>query len=112
MINPSISVVQPDILIENMITIQSFLRQSYAQVTAHLQEGVSFLKGEFRQMYEQGKTSFTNLVSPVNNYLKNHKEIENEFQRGYTAGTGSIATRNIIPLDIALQSNNPMEENY
>ena len=110
MTNPSISVVKPDVLNENKQTINSFLRETYSQAKAHWQDSISFFKDEFRGMYQQVESCFTNnIVLPVNNYLKDHAEIDMELMQE-ALNPPEIITGNIVPIQIALQS--PMEENY
>jgi len=108
MINPSTSLVQPDVLNENMLTIHSFLRESYTQAKTHLQNGISAFKDEFREIYYQTESYFSRMALPINNFLKDHTEIDAEFQQGSVNEPGH--NNNVVPIEIALQS--PMEENY
>lgn len=110
------SVVQPAILHTNKLTIHNFLRQSYTQVAHHMQEsvnylqdGVSFFKSELFEMYKQAENYMTQMMLPVNNFLKEPGEIENDFLLQADNGPGYIPSCNFVPLEIALQS--PMEEN-
>ncbi len=110
MTTPSSSVVQPEVLSENKMTIQSFLHESYAQVSQQVQDSISFFKDELRGMYKQAETCFTNMILPVNNFLKDHTQIETEFMEKAVNAPKKTESSNIVPLEIALLS--PMEENY
>lgn len=107
MTNPSISAVQPDTLNENMLTIHSFLRESYSQAKGHLQNGISAFKDEFREIYYQTEFYFNRMASPINNFLKDDTKIDAELQQETLNGP---VYNSIMPIEIALQS--PMEENY
>ena len=106
----SISLVQPHILEENKMTIHEYLRQSYTEVSQQVQDGLSFLKEEFRDMYKQVGACVTNMISPVNNFLKDPTQIEADFLQEAAELPGMPLSSNIVPIEIALQS--PMEENY
>jgi hypothetical protein len=104
------SATQPNTLQGNKLTIHNFLRHSYSQVAQHMQDGISFFKVELFDMYKQAETCVNWMMLPVNNFLKDPCQIENEFLLEADNGPGFITPCNIIPLEIALQS--PMEENY
>jgi len=104
---PPISVVQQDVLKENMLTINSYLRESYSQAKGHLQNGVSSFNDGVREIYLQTESYFNSMASPINNFLKDHPKLDAEFQQEVMDGP---VYNNIIPVEIALQS--PMEENY
>lgn len=101
--------MQPEILDDNKMTIHSFLRQSYSQVTRHVEEGISFFKGGFHTMFEQVECCFTNMMLPVNNFLKDHTHIEKEFLQEAINSPEKTPASNIVPIEVALMS--PMEEN-
>ncbi|MEO7982637.1 MAG: hypothetical protein ABI688_01020 [Bacteroidota bacterium] len=117
MINPS-SHVQPDAQIENKITINSFLKQSYDHAKKQvedginfLQDGVSFIKDEFSHFYDKAGDCINRMVLPANNFLKDLSQIETELQQEIQRDNNPPAHRsNIIPIEIAMLS--PMEENY
>jgi len=68
------------VLVENRISIHSFLRESYA-----------FAKKEWRA-----------IVLPINNFLKDITQIDEDFQD----------TPNVISLSEAISGSAIMEENY
>lgn len=104
------SLVQPGIRDENRLTIHRFLRESYSEVTRHIQQGFSFFKDEFRQLQRSAESCFNNMMLPVNNFLKDPLQMEKDFktQTGEAAKSNTACT--VTPIEIALQS--PMEENY
>ena len=117
MTNPLTSVVQPEVLEENKMTINSFLKQSYDQAkkqledgVSFLQDGISFIKDEFSSLYNQTGDCLNKMVSPVNNFLKDPTQIDAEFKQEEFKIAEQSTSSNIIPLEIALLS--PMEENY
>jgi hypothetical protein len=111
MTNQTPSVVQPDVLTENMQSIHSFLRESYSQAKAHFQHGITVFKDEFMEIYHHAETYLTMIASPINNFLKDHTEIENELQKEALSEPAAPAhNQNIVPIEIAMMS--PMEENY
>jgi len=104
------SFAEPAILNENKMTINSFLRQSYDTAKKNIEDGASFLKDELNTLYDKTSECLNRMALPVNNFLKDHIEIESELQRHETDGAGNYSTSNIVPIEVALLS--PMEENY
>lgn len=104
------SVVQPEVLNDNKMTIHQFLRQSYTDMKGHMEDGVSFLKDMFFDMNRHAGVCITNMLSPINNFLKDHSQIEAEFQQETVDAPEKITSPNIVPIEIAMMS--PMEENY
>jgi hypothetical protein len=111
------AVVQPELINENKMTINSFLTQSYGQAKKQfdggvtlIQEGVSFIKDEFSTLCDKTGDYLNKIVLPVNNFLKDFTEIETEFQQEEMKASGQTIGCNIIPIEVALLS--PMEENY
>ncbi len=110
MTNPSYSLVQPNVLSDNKITIHQFLRHSYEEVNRHMEDGVSFLKDMLFDMNRHASACFSVMLSPINNFLKDHRQIEADFVQEAIDGPEGILSPNIVPINIALLS--PMEENY
>lgn len=110
MTNENLSHVQPEIREENMLSINSFLRQSYNAVSRHIQDGVTFFKEELTNIYQQAENCVTNMLLPVNNFLKDHTQIEKDFLQEAINAPERTGGSNIVPVEIALLS--PMEENY
>jgi hypothetical protein len=100
------SLVQPEVLITNKMTIHHFLRESYAGMNRHMEKGVSFLKNALFEMNVQGVICISNMLAPVNNFLKDLAQIEADFLQE----KDEKASLNWVPIEVALQS--PMEENY
>jgi hypothetical protein len=110
MTNTSISMVKPDVLDENMQTINSYLRDSYTHVKTHLQHGISYFRSEVHEMYNQVESCFNNMLLPVNNFLKDFTQIDTDFQKESINAPENKSTSSVVPIEIALLS--PMEENY
>ena len=120
MTNPTTSVVLPEVLDENKISINSFLKQSYNQTKKQLeggvnliQDGVTFIKDEFSAFYHETGHYLNKMVLPVNNFLKDHTQIEIELQQEFNRESSQLVslTGIMVPLDQALTSEF-MEENY
>ena len=112
MTNSLISVVKPDVLEENKLTIHSFLKQSYNQAKKQLEDGVSFFKEEFSAIYDKTGQYLDRMVLPVNNFLKDLKQIDSELIQEISSESTEIFFLNgrITTIDQALTL--PMEENY
>ena len=72
------SVVNPDVLKENMVSIRSFLKDSYSNAKKNLQDGMNFFKDEFSAFYNKTGTYINQMMLPVNNFVKDISEIETE----------------------------------
>lgn len=113
------SSVEPKTLEENKMTIHSFLNQSYDQAkkqlgqgVSRINEGVSFLKDGIFSFCDKTGDYFQKMLSPVNNFLKDHSQIETELKQEQFQNKDEfqISSCTIIPIEVALLS--PMEENY
>lgn len=107
----------PEIIDENRMSIHTFLNGSYDHAkkqighgVSMLQDGMSYIKDEFSSFYDKTGTYITNMLSPVNNFLKDLSQIETEFQQEEFNTMSPVTSCTIIPIEVALQS--PMEENY
>ncbi|MFN8291870.1 MAG: hypothetical protein U0U70_16550 [Chitinophagaceae bacterium] len=108
MLKTAISVVSPAVLAENMFTINAFIKESYAQAKQQVQGGMNFLKDEFTGLYDKTADYLSRLVLPVNNFLKDFSQIENEFR----TESGALPVLPChVPISIAIQTG-VMEENY
>lgn len=74
------SVVNPDTRKGNMQKIHDLLRGSYQHAKEHLQDRVSFLKGEFSDLQSRAGNCANRMLLPVNNFLKDITQIEQELQ--------------------------------
>ncbi|HEV7782884.1 MAG TPA: hypothetical protein VGO58_16525 [Chitinophagaceae bacterium] len=117
--NPLLSVVEPEVLNENKMTINSFLKQSYDHAKKGLedgvnliQDGVSFIKDEFSSFYHSPAQYLNKMVLPVNNFLKDLTQIETELQQEISKESPQLISLNgvMVPVEHALSI--PMEENY
>ena len=119
MTNSLNSVVKPDVIDGNKMTIHSFLRQSYNQAkrqwedgVSFLKEGVSFFKDEFSAVYDKTSEYLDRMVLPVNNFLKDLKQIDSELIQEISKESTEIILLDgrIVSVDQALSLH--MEENY
>jgi len=131
--NTSTSVVQPEILENNKTTINSFLKQSYEQAkkqigsgvsfiqgsvayiqdsVSYIQDGVSFLKAEFSSFYHESGQCLSRMSLPVNNFLKDHTQIETELLQEISKESAHYMLMNgeMVPVEKVLGM--PMEENH
>jgi hypothetical protein len=116
----SIPFVSPENREESKCTFQSFLSESYSQARQQLdegvhriQEGISTIRDEFSVLY--GKTSeyLHRMASPVNNFLKDLSQIDNEIlaEHARSASQPMLSLDGqLVPADQVLKL--PMEENY
>jgi len=119
MTNSLNSVVRPDVLDENKMSIHSFLRQSYNQVKKHWEEGVtffqdgaSFFKDEFSAIYNKTGHYIDRMMLPVNNFLKDINQIDSELKQEISKDSTELVFLDgrMVTVDQALAL--PMEENY
>jgi hypothetical protein len=113
------SVVKPDVLDENKMTIHSFLRQSYNHAKKQLEGGVSFIQGgvsffkeEFSAIYDKTGQYIDRMMLPVNNFLKDMKQIDSELIQEISKDSTELVFLDgrLLTIDQALSL--PMEENY
>lgn len=109
--NKTSSIVKPGILSENMFSISSYIKQSYNLAYKQVQGGVNFIKGEFSGLYDKTTDYINRMTLPVNNFLKDIADIEEDFRRELGIDGGIPPAPGIVPINIALASG-PMEENY
>jgi hypothetical protein len=119
MTNPLTSVVEPQVLNENKMTINSFLKQSYDHAKKGIeggvnliQDGVSFIKEEFHSFYNTTGQYLNKMVLPVNNFLKDLSQIENEFQQEVSKEATQLMSLNGVMVPVEQVLARPMEENY
>ncbi|NOT51825.1 MAG: hypothetical protein HOP10_11180 [Chitinophagaceae bacterium] len=105
-----VSVVKPDVLKENMLSISSFLKESYSSARKNIYEGVNFFKDEFSAFYNKTGSYINQMMLPVNNFLKDIAQINTELQQEGSKNYPVPGQAPLVPIDEALQS--PMEENY
>lgn len=119
MSNPLASVVQPEILQENKMTINSFLKQSYKQAKKQvedgvnlIQDGMSFIKEEFSVFYHETGQCLSKIALPVNNFIKDLSQIEAELLQEVSKESPHYLLMNgeMVPVEKVLAM--PMEENH
>ena len=110
--NLSTSVVKPDVMSDNMMTINSFIKESYNQAKKQVESSVSFIKEEFSFMYDKTTNCLNRMALPVNNFLKDLTQIESEFHQELSKESGQFMCLHgkVISVDEILSQ--PMEENY
>lgn len=126
MLNTSTSVVQPENLENNKTAINSFLKQSYKHAkkqigsgvsfiqgsVSFIQDGVSFIKEEFTSFYHESGQCLNRMSIPVNNFLKDHTQIETELLQEISKESAHYMLMNgeMIPVEKVLVM--PMEDNH
>ena len=112
MTNLLTSIVKPDVLDENKVTIHSFIRQSYNQAKKQFKDGVSLFKEEFSSMYDKADHYFDRMMLPVNNFLKDIKQIDSELLQEISKESTEVVFLDgkMVPAEHVLAI--PMEENY
>ena len=119
MSNPLTSSVQPEVLQENKMTINSFLKQSYEQAkkqveggVSFIQDGVSFIKEELSVFYHETGQCLNKMALPVNNFLKDLTQIETELLQEVSKESAHYLLMNgeMVPVEKVLAM--PMEENH
>ena len=115
----NLSVVQPEVLIENKMTINSFLKDSYNHAKKQVQDGmdylnesVSSLKDGFSFMHDRTSYCLNRMALPINNFLKDLSEIDMELQKELSIQSGELISLDgkLVPVEYALSL--PMEENH
>ena len=121
------SVVRPDTLKENKISINNFLKDSYSNAKKQLQGGINAFKDELREIRNTAEACFDFFALPINNYLKDISQIDNDFQQApgpalepsetslritEAAMRMSDNSMRVVSITEALSSGGPMEENY
>lgn len=118
MTNPT-SVVQPQVLQENKMTINSFLKQTYDEAKKQvengvllIQDGVSFFKQEFTSFYHETGLCLNRMALPVNNFIKDFTQIETELLQEVSKESPHYLLMNgeMVPVEKVLAM--PMEENH
>ena len=104
------SVVNPEVLKENMVSIRSFLKDSYSNAKKNLQDGMNFFKDEFSAFYNKTGTYINQMMLPVNNFVKDISEIETELLQEKSSDPAASGHGHLVPIEEAMRS--PMEENY
>ncbi|MGQ0739563.1 MAG: hypothetical protein ACT4OJ_10920 [Bacteroidota bacterium] len=99
------SMVSPDVLKNNMLSIHSFLRESYKTARRQWDNGVSFFKDEFSTVRSKAGEYLHRMILPVNNFLKDISEIETELFEEVQKSSG------IVPAEVAAAIS-AGEENY
>ena len=113
------SFVKPDILTNNKITINTFLKQTYdgakkqaAPGVTLIQDGVSFIKEEFSFFYHEAGLSLHKMALPVNNFLKDLAQIENELLQEISKDSPHYVLMNKVMIPVEIVLSEMMEENY
>jgi len=114
MANSPYDILKTDALTENLLSFHSVVKQSYSHAKKHLQDGVTFVKDEIMDIYDTAGSCLTKMVLPVNNFLKDLTQIDEEFQHEINREMQPVKVPNrncnVIPIEQAL--NGYMEENY
>ena len=87
----STSMVRPDVRNENRMSIHNFLRESY-----------DIAKQQFRGNIEAFREELRFITLPINNFLKDFTQMDEDFQNN----------PNVVSISEAISTTTIMEENY
>lgn len=108
------SLLRNDGLTDQLHTLNTVIRKSYSQAKKQLQDGMHLLQDEFRDFRDQAEACIDYMSQPVNNFLKDLSEIDQDFRREVDRDSlqfnATTPRGNIIPIDQALKG--CMEQNY
>jgi hypothetical protein len=110
--NTASSLVKPDILRDNKVTIHSFLRESYDIARKQLHHGVTYFREEFISLQDKTSQCIERMLLPVNNFLKDIAQMEAEFRQELNQDPANhvYLGGQLLPVEKVLSQ--PMEENY
>src|SRR5687767_11972193 len=97
------SVVNPDVLKENMVSIRSFLKDSYSNAKKNIQDGMNFFKDEFSAFYNKTGTYINQMMLPVNNFVKDISEIETELLQEKSNDPAASGHGHLVPIEEAMR---------
>ncbi len=109
----SVEATNPGAVNEGRVSLNSVIRQSYSNAKNYLHDGMTVIKDEFIGIYDKAETYFNIIAQPVNNFLKDLTQIEQEFQYELEKINHQVpasSNANVIPIEMALCGR--MEENY
>jgi hypothetical protein len=109
---PIITAVQQNAMNDNMITLHSFMRDSYIHAKKHLEDSVQFIKSEFSFIYDKTGNCMKSMALPVNNFLKDVTQIEADFKQEMYKEPGQFICLHGKMMQIEEVLCQPMEENY
>jgi hypothetical protein len=104
----TVSVVRPDVLKENRLSINTQLKNSYSQVKKQIEEGISAVRNEWMELKHTAEACMDMLASPVNNHLKDTGQIERDFNPVLDPASSA----SVVPITEAISTNRFSEENY
>ena len=98
-------------LAENLNAIHEFVKTSVNEKTLMISKGLSGMREDITEAFNE-KSSYRNLLTPVNNFLKDLAQIEREFEEELRKNTEYCVPLNgkMVPSSEVL--NMQMEENY
>ncbi|MEO5947977.1 MAG: hypothetical protein ABIP79_14255 [Chitinophagaceae bacterium] len=94
---------------EDPQTLHSFLSVQSSNAQQFFKDGTSFVKEELTSLYLIAEIHLQKMMLPVNNFLKDMRQVDCELEYECKKQSGLICEGNIVPLEQALLS--PMEEN-
>jgi hypothetical protein len=104
--NSSVSLVQPEALKKNKLSVHGYLGQSYTQAKKQLEERTAVFKPELETFDQAVGSCADRMLLRVNNFLKDFTQMEEDFLA--ELHTNKV---NVIPIEHAIASGK-MEENY
>lgn len=100
------------ILIRNIDAVQSFVKNTLHETKKEIGEGLSFFKDGIADKFHKTSNYLSNLVLPVNNFIKDFTQIDQEFEaeRMKNSEYCICLDGQMIPASQVLEMD--MEENY
>jgi len=100
------------VLIRNLDAVQSFVKSRLSDTKREIGDGLSFFKEEIAEKFHKTGDYLNSLVLPVNNFIKDINQIEQEFEAERQKNDEYCICLNGRMIPAAEVLNMPMEENY
>jgi hypothetical protein len=102
----------PSGLARNMDAVQHFVRHTFQETKKEIGEGLNYFKDGIADRFQRTGSYLNNLVLPVNNFIKDVQQMEQEFEQERTKNSEYCICLNgqMVPASEVLKMD--MEENY
>lgn len=100
------------VLIRNIDAVQSFVKSTLNETKKEIGDGLSFFKEGIAEKIHKTGDYLNSLVLPVNNFIKDINQIEQDFEAERRKNEDYCICLNGRMIPAAEVLNMPMEENY
>jgi len=76
----SLVLFKPEALIEDFLSLNAVLKETYTQARHQIQEGVNLFKEELTEMCDKAGNYLHRIALPINNFLKDLSQIDAELK--------------------------------